>query len=575
MLTITRDAALCDVSGSTKDEFVEQSSAIHFGRSLDSQIRFPASDTRLGRNHFELRAAAGGYELVTDREHPVYMNGVRVIGTVPLRAETELRLIDATTGPMIKIVIIETSAGTLTDPHFKTDSGTVQQGLGKLRNIAAGLVVALVAVIGFMTYQWHMQAQLNQTFLAETTALTDKLSGQQKDQAEPNWAAVYEKIKPSIYQVAIQNNDGSAPHVQGTAWVNGPHTLATNAHVAMLMESLSSAQKLVVIAPDQAQIPIEVVATTIHPAYLAFSETIDAEETKSGAQIKSSGGYDVAQLTVAIDVKLAPALPIASSETLKRLRAGDAIAYAGYPAVYANNVNVQQLHTGFVSGTTDFMGVANNRNDQLIYHTATAVRGTSGSPVFNAQGEVVAVHSGGEVIELEGKPIVSGSGTFYAQSASLIADLETPWSVEKTKSSVIEWQNASLYLSHRNQVWALLQTYRDTGSLDRIDMPPVFESKSKFEAGTSKSATSGATMSWQAKTAGTYIVFALPDRDQKLSLRVMKSGITLQSPLVLDAAPTAIFDVKKAEDVSFAVTGQAGENYWLQVLKLDDAATKN
>jgi S1-C subfamily serine protease len=574
MLTVTREAALCDVSGSAKDEFVEQNATIHFGRSLDSQIRFPASDSRLGRNHFELRPAAGGYELVTDREHPVYMNGARVVGTVPLLSETELRLIDAKIGPWIKIAITETSAGTLTDPHFKTDSGTIQQGLGKLRNIAAALAVALVAIAGFMTYQWHQQEQLRLDFLAESALLTEKLASQEGKEVSPDWAAVYEKIKPSIYQVAILNNDGTAPKVQGTAWVNGPHTLITNAHVALLMESLSTAQKLVVIAPDQAQMPIEVRATTIHPAYLSFRENIKAEETKSGSTVKSASSYDVAQLSVDDGVTLAHALPIANSDSLKKLRAGDAIAYAGYPAVYANNVNVQQLHSGYVSGATDFMGVANNRNDQLIYHTAPAVRGTSGSPIFNTQGEVVAVHSGGEVIELEGKPIVSGSGTFYAQSASILADLTTPWNAEKTKSALVEWQNASVYLSRRDEIWALLQAYRDTGSLDSIDIPPSFEVEAKFETSSTKSATSGATANWQVKTPGTYIAFAIPAKNQKLSLRVMMDGTSLQSPLILDAAPTAIFNVEKADDVTFALTGGAGQNYRLQVLKLDDRAKK-
>ena len=568
MLTVQLDSSLSDVAGSGKHIFVEDQSIIRFGRSMESEVRFSPSDTRLGRNHFSLRPAAGSYELVTDREHPVFVNGERVVGTVALLAETELRLVDAKTGPKINISISQMADGNITDANFKTDSGTVQQGMKYLRHtVAAGLGIAVI-LAGVIGYQAYSQKQLQLAFATETSSLLEKFSEVQNPSAK--WSAVYDRIRGSVYQVALLSNDGSAPEAKGTAWVYGSHSLVTNAHVAALFTNATPGQTVVVIAPDGQQTPLKIVDAILHPAYLVFRQTMSNTERSTNSSIKSLGSFDVAMLMVESSAKLSPPLNVASAEALQHITAGQALAYVGYPAAYASNQNAQQFRIGYVSGSSDFLGVAGSSPGELIYHTAQAVGGASGSPIVNDQGEVIAVFSGGEVQKLGSDKVVSGSGTFYAQSASLIADVTNGWSAEKMAAAQSGWSAGTLYLAKRNQIWALLQSYRDGNSLERFDAPPVFESTAALAALTGTRSTTGeATASWPKAKPGTYVAFAVPKTGKgKLALRIQAGGTSLQSPLYLDAAPTAVFKVEATEDVLFSVSGTAGEDYWLQVLPL-------
>ena len=572
MLTVQLDGSLTDIAGSGKHIFVDGQRTIRFGRSMECDVRFSPSDTRLGRNHFSLRPAAGSYELVTDREHPVYMNGERVVGSVALLALTELRLVDAKAGPKINISISQLAEGNVTDANFKTDSGTVQQGMKYLRQaIIAGIAVAVI-LAGVIGYQAYAQKQLELAFATETSSLLEKFSEVQNPSAK--WSEVYDKIRGSVYQVALLSNDGSAPQAEGTAWVYSAHSLITNAHVAALFTNATPNQTIVVIAPDGQQTPIKVVDAILHPAYLAFRQTMSNTERSTNAQVKSLGSFDVAMLMVESAAHLAPPLKVAAVEVLQNMPAGLPLAYVGYPAAYATTQNAEQFRIGYVSGSSDFLGVAGTGPGELIYHTAQAVGGASGSPIVNEQGEVIAVFSGGEVQKLGDNKVVSGSGTFYAQSASLIADVTNGWSAEKMAAEQNAWGNGTLYLAKRNQIWALLQSYRDGNSLERFDVPPVFETKAALVAlaGT-RSTTGEASASWSNAKPGTYVAFAVPKTGKsKLALRVLAGGSTLQSPLTLDAAPTAVFKINEAEDVVFSVSGTAGEEYWLQVLLLEQKA---
>jgi S1-C subfamily serine protease len=568
VLTIKLDPSLVDMAGGEDHVFMAKTRDIKFGRSLESQVRFSPSDTRLGRNHFSLRQAAGSYELVTDREHPVFIDGQRMMGTTPLLPTTRIRLVDATTGPTIDVVFTQDADGTLTDENFKGDSGTVQQGMAGTKKIAAAALFIAIIGGGYFAYQNHIVAL--QAFSAESQTLLQKMNMQPR---QADWATIFEKSKASIYRVAIRSNDGSEAQTQGTAWVNGAHTLITNAHVAGLFdEATKNNQTLVVIAPDGLEVPIKIISAKLHPAYLPFRDTIDAVTKKSGGVLKTQGSYDLAMLTVANDAVLAQPLQIADEVSLAKLRTGDAMAYIGYPAKFASDKNIEQLRIGYIAGSSDFLGIAHNSNAELIYHTAPAVGGASGSPIFNAQGQVIAVHSGGETRAIGDNFVNSGADTFYAQSASLIADIEKPWPPEKMAMQQGQWNEATTYLTKRNQIWAMLETYKDEASLQSLDMPPEFEDKSVLAMGDQKGTAANATSVWQNAEAGTYVAFAVANsgKTEKLALRVKAGNQTLQSPLYLDATPAAIFKVETAETVIFSISGAGAQKYWLQVLKLSD-----
>ncbi|MDE2444833.1 MAG: trypsin-like peptidase domain-containing protein [Alphaproteobacteria bacterium] len=576
MLTVTLDPQITEMSGSGKHIFATPDAPIRFGRSLDCDIKFSASDTRLGRNHFELRPAASSYELVTDRVHPVFLYGDRVLGTIALTEVTELRLVDAKTGPWVKIEIAQTADGGITDPGFKSDGGTVQQSMKHVRNLAIGLCAALALFGSYSAYQWHKQDVARQAYLNDTAALVEKISSLQNHAPSGNWTKVGETLLDSVYQVALKSNDNSKPDPKGTAWVASDHTLITNAHVAALFEEAArNNQTLVVIPPRNANVAIPVIGVKIHPAYQPFRDALAKIERENNVKLNALGSYDVALLEVAPSASLAPKLTIAKAEALQNIKAGEQIAYAGYPAQDAKDKYAEQMHFGYVSGSTDFLGVAGRQQGQLFYHTAAASNGASGSPIVNSAGEVIGVLSGGEKTELADQFIISGSGTFYGQSASLIDDLENGWDEPKSKAQATAWQNAMLYLARRDEIWSTLADYRNGKSMQALAVPPAFQSKAQITQSRAKSTGAQAMESWRNVEPGTYMAFVVGDESQpdksRLGLRVSTDQAVLQSPLYLNEAPTALFTISTPTTVTFAIEGTVGQPYWLQVVKLDDA----
>jgi Trypsin-like peptidase domain len=314
-----------------------------------------------------------------------------------------------------------------------------------------------------------------------------------------------------------------------------------------------------------------VTGAKIHPAYQAFREAVAETAQITGKAITVQSSFDVAELFVGENAKLAPPIPVASPEELNSVNVGDAMAYVGYPANFALNKSVQQLRIGYVSGATDFMGVAQAKGGELIYHSAPAEGGTSGSPILNDKGEVIAVHSGGERRLVGEETVVTGSGTFYAQSAGLIPDITEGWSDAKLQTAKSEWQNDALFLAKRDQLWALLQNYKDPNSLEAA---PSFQSQAKLAVGQTRSDEGETILHWNAAEPGTYMAFAIPNKNEKLSLRLKMGGVVLQSPIYIDAAPMAVFKIADATQVTFALSGKPDQNYWLQVVKLQERKAK-
>lgn len=557
MLTIELDPELRIEKNDGRHEFAGRDKAIKFGRNVASDIRFPADERRVGREHFELRPAAGSYEIVTNRRNPVFVDGERVVETLMLLPQTEIRLIDPKTGPRIHVMITQDDEclGPTTTVHV-SDGGTHQGGMKHLRRALAALAVVGIIGGGVLGYQSWQQQQVLAAFADETKTLVAKLDEKPAATVPANWAKVYDKVKGSVYQIAIQKNDGSAPDPMATAWVIGAHTLVTNSHAAKLYDPQGKT-RLVVIAPDGKQSAVRIIAAPrLHPAYDRFRQVVDEAQKSGTVKIGQVGSYDVAFLEVDESVGLGAPLEIA-----RELAIGQQVGLIGFPSAQARNETASQFRVGYVSGTTDFLGIAQGTAGELVYHTASGSGGASGSPIFNDEGKVVAVFSGGETMKEGTANIISGAGTFYAQSAALIDDLTTPWSEEKTKAAIARWKSEALYLSSKDTVWAMLREYGNPERLDRKDFPPAFE----------KQGTLGKDGTAQFVAVdlepGTYIAFV--SRGKDLRLRAMVDGSAIQSPLYVDAMPTAIFTSGKGT-ASFVLTGAADTPYWLQLHRFDD-----
>lgn len=123
---------------------------------------------------------------------------------------------------------------------------------------------------------------------------------------------------------------------------------------------------------------------------------------------------DVAILT--IQGKHDTFFKIAKQDTLHSLKAGDPIAFLGFPMENINNVNldnpVASMQTGNIVAVSDFQLKDSGKDGNLlIRHNLPSAGGASGSPIFNVKGEVVALHFGGSKIRItkDGPRIDPGS----------------------------------------------------------------------------------------------------------------------------------------------------------------------
>lgn len=219
--------------------------------------------------------------------------------------------------------------------------------------------------------------------------------------------------------------------------------LATNSHVASWA---GRAGKMSVVGMDGEE--LDVIAVRLHTGHSEFPKHVSAyEPTKTtpgmagGRAVKIPGlfemidGYDVALLQVskADAAKLAPDLPIASRAELYALRTGDGIASVGYPLDLSSTAAIElqsrtpKATVGRISALSSFVGVrtedqTNDIISQLIIHPLHTQPGTSGSPMINDKGHVIAINSGASARAASDGTIVE-AGDRHGQRADMLLDL--------------------------------------------------------------------------------------------------------------------------------------------------------
>jgi S1-C subfamily serine protease len=255
--------------------------------------------------------------------------------------------------------------------------------------------------------------------------------------------------------------------------------LATNSHVARWAGKMG---KLSVVGADGTELDVN--AVRLHDGYKSFPRRVSAYQpikTTTGAAggraIEIPGlfgmvdGYDVALLQVSMEdaEALAPDLPLASRETLYALRSGDAIASVGYPLDLSSTSAIEahaltpKATVGRISAMSSFVGVrtgddSNDAISQLIIHPLHTQPGTSGSPMINDRGEVIAVNSGASARAARDGSIIE-AGDRHGQRADILSDL-----LEGTDSEVVNtlytpiWDKQLEQFSRMPEVFADIMT---------------------------------------------------------------------------------------------------------------------
>ncbi len=293
-----------------------------------------------------------------------------------------------------------------------------------------------------------------------------------------NFAAIAEKYKHAVGAVAVRYElaDGSNfVNPIGTAWAFAEDKFATNAHVAngiknsriqmikqaaklLLNEELkksgckdvqayekkfgkSKCDQLVTTCIKQADSAIVKVEAMIlingerHKSLPISAVAIHRDYGSSNKSYKP----DFAVLT--INGKHDCYFKLAPKEVLYELKAGDPVAFLGFPMEGVghndkNNINVESpvatMQIGNITSVSGFDNEdAGKKGNQHIQHNLPLAGGASGSPIFNARGEVVAILWGMSVIQQgNGDRAPNPAGINFGTRVDLISGVGEPVAIQ-------------------------------------------------------------------------------------------------------------------------------------------------
>lgn len=234
-----------------------------------------------------------------------------------------------------------------------------------------------------------------------------KLAPKPKPVKDFDWSEVARTANPSIC-VAMKRTPGQSSSLRpfGTTWSVAKGVFATNSHVADEFNESEEGVRLEIVirTPGASPQELRVKSVRLHPGYLAWNELLrkynpfDPERD----EFLSSNSFipcDVALMYIEEEdiPKQPPFLKLApdSFEPDYQLK----LFTLGYPMEH-QVLNVEHpapvSKDGTVSKITDdFGGAVSPSKTTLIEYSWPSAGGASGSPVFNASGEVISLLSAG------------------------------------------------------------------------------------------------------------------------------------------------------------------------------------
>jgi S1-C subfamily serine protease len=190
--------------------------------------------------------------------------------------------------------------------------------------------------------------------------------------------------RDALYLLAFVDTDGTETAFC-TSFAVSPRYLATNSHCVERLTELRN-QKLEVFAVRNGhpEARVHVASVMQHPEY------------RPGAPHQTK---DVA--LVEVDLPLPAAVRLATRAQLEAIEPGVTMYTYGFPGRLARPSEPQATLTSGTIGrvTTLDEKVGAFDDNVLLQHSAFTMEGTSGSPVFDASGNVIAVNTGSYVRE--------------------------------------------------------------------------------------------------------------------------------------------------------------------------------
>jgi hypothetical protein len=312
----------------------------------------------------------------------------------------------------------------------------------------------------------------------------------------------------SVYLIVVNGN------TRGTAFVvdRDKGVLATAGHTADSLP-LDDPKADVHILNRDARTPIKVTGKRVHKGFGAFRALVESYQpirkntsiyAPQAAPVRDLA-FDAGLITVdPLDAsgqnRLGPNLQLASEEKLLALSAGSAIAIIGYPYDtlddgFAADAAISRIERGVVAAVMPPLDAASEEPDpriaNLIIHRLSTAGGSSGSPVIDADGEVVGVHT-------HGIESTSSNADGAAQRADILHDLM----IEGRDASRLDqvflpaWSRILRHWARAVDVlpWSFYKEYAEpgedpapvVGSIDFAAPRPFFETMQQLSYGEAK-----------------------------------------------------------------------------------------
>jgi hypothetical protein len=530
-LTITHlDGPLAGRSQS----FADDKARIVFGRDPNvADVVWPPDYTAVSRQHFALVKTTGGYRFELG-DSPVLIDGRPAYQDQYFEDTHELQLGDES-GPRLRV---ESSLGAAAampaTAAYKNKNVSAHEQAQKTKKtvawVAGGLAVIAVGV-GVALWQVNQIEPVN--LAAYTEQIKKEVSAELATTVSPETLA---EVQDSVYLVLVRSPDGNEV-AAATAWVVGPGVMATNAHVGDIFNQIGPGMQLLVRSPKRPFQTHKVLSVDIHPGYTAFDAAVAEYEP---VVIGLHGELDQPSLVPAYDVSLmyvdnaetlAQPLKLAPMDELAALLPGVAVAYIGYPTEQLANVDAIRAPNpvvqsgGTLVGITDYFNV--HREDSinhLIQHNLGATGGASGSPIFNAKGEVVAVLSGGNIIITPEGRAPSAVGINFAQRADLVQELLDGVAAEKIVAYQRVWaEGLALFDNFRSALPRVMLS--DLKAWANSDAEPqVLEEKADKIGPLKEDWGVKATIYQYEVQPGAYGFYAISDQEEDINLAVISEG---------------------------------------------------
>lgn len=549
---------------------------VRFGTLPGSDVRYPATEPGISREHLVLARDVGRYEVRVDTDSPVFINGRPALDGEELRSDDHVAL-GTRKGPSFLVQYLNDSLAEAGGRRMRDDTHYIRRGLF-LAHVSATLVLAIALM--FLSYGFWQQMKQSQ-FEQETARSLQQLS-RKSEAALGGFAPALGATADSLYVVSLASGDKIAN--VGTAWVVADAVLATNAHVAKVFEQrglMGDDMRLIVRPMRRGLQPVAITGVTLHPGYELFAQAWDefapAEAGLEGgfARVAMIPAFDVALLHVEAGAELAPPLQLAAADELRSLRAGTPVAYVGFPMegldFASQSVPIPISKTGTVSSVTNFTRtkVLDEAGAELIVHSLPGTGGASGSPIINRDGHVIALFNAGEIagMDMRGNRLPSPVAVNYAQSVAVLRQLLDGAALppEQLRERIrAELAGHFDSVTPRMELAELLESW--VAGFPEDEQETVLEHAVTVDGAEQLNGSPAHTEQLRLRP-GAYIAYGYSDVRRDIDLAVFENragdAAVLGMDEALDGYPLVPFVLEQAADVSLVVLDRelgAGEN---------------